>query len=69
MKHNEGFSGGSVSKEAVCNAGDSGSIPRWGQSPGEEQGNPLQYSCLENSVDRGAWQATDHEVTLLRIKL
>ena len=40
-----------------------------GKSPGKGSVNPLQYSCRENSVDRGAWQATDHEVTLLRIKL
>ena len=43
-----GFPGGSVSKESACNTGDLGSIPRWGRSPGEGNGNPLQYSCLEN---------------------
>ena len=48
---------------------DLGSVPELGKSPGKGSVNPLQYSCLENSVDRGAWQATDHEVTLLRIKL
>ena len=48
---------------------DLGSVPESGKSPGKGSVNPLQYSCLENSVDRGAWQATDHEVTLLRIKL
>ena len=42
--------------------GDEGSIPGSGRSPEERNGNPLQYSCLENSVDRGAWQATVHEV-------
>ena len=48
---------------------DLGSVPESGKSPGKGSVNPLQYSCRENSVDRGAWQATDHEVTLLRIKL
>ena len=47
--------GGSDSKASVCNAGDLGSIPRSGRSPGEGNGNPLQYSCLENPMDRGAW--------------
>ena len=56
-----GFSGGSVSKGSAYNAGDLGSIPELGRSPGN--GNPLQYSCLENSMDRGAWWATVHEVT------
>ena len=42
--------------------GDTGSIPESGRSPGGENGNPLQYSCLENSMDRGAWQATDYRV-------
>ena len=49
------FPGGSVSKESVCNAGDPGSIPGSGRSPGEGNGNPLQYSCLKNPMDRGAW--------------
>ena len=53
-----GFPGSSVGKESACNAGDPGSIPGWGRSPGEGNGNPLQYSCLENPTDRGAWQAT-----------
>ena len=44
-------------KESVCIAGDANSTPGWGRSPGEGNGNPLQYSCLENSMDRGAWQA------------
>ena len=47
----------SISKEFSCNAGDLSSIPGLGRSPGEGNGNPLQYSCLENSVDRGIWQA------------
>ena len=42
-------------KESACNAGDMGSNPRSGRSPGEGSGNPFQYSCLENSMDRGAW--------------
>ena len=57
-----GFPGGSAGKESICNAGDPGSIPGSGKSPGDGNGNPLQYSCLENSKDRGAWQATVHEV-------
>ena len=58
-----GFSHSSVGKESACNAGDPGSIPGSGRSPGEANGNPLQYSCLENPMDRGAWQATVYEVT------
>ena len=54
------FPGGSDGKESACNAGDPGSIPGLGRPLGEENGNPLQYSCLENSMDRGAWQATVH---------
>ena len=57
------FSDGSDGKESACNAGDLGSIPGLGRSPGEGNGNPLQYSSLENSMDRGAWQATVHVVT------
>ena len=53
-----GFSGGSDGKESSCNAGDPGSIPGSGRSPGEGNGNLLQYSCLEKSVDRAAWWAT-----------
>ena len=52
-----GFPGGSAGKESACNAGDLGSIPGLGRSPGEGNGNPLQYSCLENSLNRRAWQA------------
>ena len=54
------FPGGSDGKESVCNAGDSGSIPGLGRSPGEGNGYPFQYSCLENSMAREAWQATVH---------
>ena len=57
-----GFPGGSDSKESACNAGDPGSIPGSERPPGEGNGLPLQYSHLENSVDRGAWQATVLEV-------
>ena len=57
-----GFPGGSDDKASACNAGDLGSIPGLGRSPGEENGNPLQYSCLENPMDRGAWWATAHGV-------
>ena len=51
----KGFPGGSDHKEYACNAGDPGSTPGVGRSPGEGNGNPLQYSCLENPMDRGAW--------------
>ena len=54
---------GSDSKEFACNAGDPGSIPGAGRSPGEGKGNPLQYVCLENPMDRGAWWATVHGVS------
>ena len=57
-----GFPGGSDSKESACNVGDLGSIPGWGKSPRGEHGNPLQHSCQENPMDRGAWQATVHRV-------
>ena len=57
-----GFSGGSDSKESAFIAGNLGSVPGSGRSPGGEHGSPLQYSCLENSMDRGAWQATAHAV-------
>ena len=50
-----GFSGGPDGKETACNVGDPGLTPGSGRSPGEGHGSPLQYSCLENSVDRGAW--------------
>ena len=58
----EGFPGSSDGKESACNAGDQGSIPGLGRSPGEGSGNPLQYSCLENPLDRGALWATVHGV-------
>ena len=54
---------GSDSKESACNGGDPGSIAGSGRSPGEGIGNPLQYSCLENPMDRGAWRATVHGVS------
>ena len=57
-----GLPGGSDCKASACNAGDPGSIPGSGRSPGEGNGNPLQYSCLENSMDGGAWKATVHGV-------
>ena len=53
-----GFPGGSDSKESTCSAGDLGLIPGLGRSPGKGNGYPLQYSGLENSIDRGAWQST-----------
>ena len=56
--HIWGFPGGSDTKESACKAVDPGLIPGLGSSPGEKNGYPLQYSCLENSMDRGAWQAT-----------
>ena len=56
------FPDSSDCKESTCNSGDVGSIPRSGSSPGEGHGYPLQYSCLENSMDRGAWQTTVHGV-------
>ena len=58
-----GLSCGSDDKESACNAGDLGLIPGSGRSPGGGNGNPLQHACLENFKDRGAWQATVHEVT------
>ena len=58
-----GFPGGSVVKNLPANTGDMGSTPGSGRSPGEGNGNPLQYSGLENSMDRGAWWAIVHGVT------
>ena len=58
------FPGGSDGKESACSAGDLGSIPGLGRSPLEGNGNPLQYSCLENSMDGGAWWATVHGVSV-----
>ena len=59
----QGFSNGSDGQESPCSAGDLGSIPRSGRSPGEGNGKPLQYSCLGNPMDRAAWRATVHRVT------
>ena len=64
-REKEDFLDGSVGKESTYNAGDTGdagSIPGEGRSPGEGNGNPLQYFCLENSMDRGAWRATVYRV-------
>ena len=61
-----GFSGGTGGKESTLNAGDLGLIPGSGRSPGEGSGNPLQYSCLENPMNRGAWWATVHGVAKSR---
>ena len=63
------FPGGSEVKESACNVGDLGSIPGSGRSPGEGNGNPLQYSCLENPMDRGAWWATVHGVANSQTRL
>ena len=59
------FPGGSDGKETACSAGDEDFIPGLGRCPGEGKGYPLQYSCLENSMDRGAWQAKVHRVAKL----
>ena len=58
-----GFTGGLDGKESACNVGDMGLIPGLGRSHGGGHGNPLQYSCLENPMDRGAWWAAAHGVT------
>ena len=58
-----GFPCGSVVKNLPANVGDAGSIPGLGRSPGGGNGSPPQYSCLENSLDRGAWWATVHVIT------
>ena len=63
MQISGGFPGGSDGKESASNAGDLGLIPGLGRCPGEGSGYPLQYSCLLNSMERGAWRATVHEVT------
>ena len=63
LKYFWGFSGGSNGKQSACNAGDPGLIPESGRSHGEGNDNPLQYSCLENSMDGGACWATVHGVT------
>jgi len=64
-----GFPHSSLGKESACNAGDLGLIPGSGRSPGEGNGNLLQYSCLENPMDRGAWQATVHGVAKSQTRL
>ena len=63
------FPDGSEGKASACNVGDLGSIPGLGRSPGEGNGNPLQYSCLENPTDRGAWWATVYGVTKSQTQL
>ena len=64
---NEGFPGGSDGKASVCNAGDLGSIPGLGRSPGEGNGSPLQYSCLENPMDGGGpWSHKQSDTTKRR---
>ena len=64
-----GFPSGSNGKESACNASDSGLTPGLGRSLGERNGHPLQYSCLENSMDRGAWQAIAHGVAKSQTRL
>ena len=64
-REKEDFTDGSAHKESTCNVGDTGSagsVPGEGTSPGEGHGNPLQYFCLENSMDRGAWRSTVYRV-------
>ena len=61
------FPSGSVSKESACNAGDPGSVARLERSPGERNGNSLQYSCLGNPMDRRAWRATGHGIAELNM--
>ena len=64
-----GYLDSSVSKESTCNAGDPGSIPGLGRSPGEGNSNSFQYSCLGNPMDRGAWWATVHGIARIRHEL
>ena len=64
-----GFPGSPVVKNLLANAGDACLIPGWRRSPGEGNGNPLQYSCLENVMDRGAWQATVHRAAKSQTQL
>ena len=66
---NYGLSGGLVGKESACNAGDTGSIPGLGRSPGGWHDNPLWYSCLENPMDRGAWRIMGHRVAKSQTQL
>ena len=65
----QGFPGGTEVKASACNVGDLGSIPGSGRSPGEENGNPLQYSCLENPMEGGACWATVHGVAKSQTQL
>ena len=69
FSNDENFLGGSEDKASACNAGDPGSIPGLGRSLGEGNGNPLQYSCMENPMDRGAWRATVHRVAKSQTRL
>ena len=64
-----GFPCSSVSKESACSTGDPGSIPELGRSSGDGNGNPFQYPCLENLMDRGAWWAAVHGVAKSRARL
>ena len=67
--YNEGFPRGSVVKDLAANMGDMGSVPGWGRSPGEGNGNSVQHSCLENSKDRGAWWGAVHGVAKSQTRL
>ena len=67
--HKRTFLGGSVVKNLSASAGDSSLIPGVGRSPGEGNGNPLQFSCLGNPMDRGAWRATVHSITKSQTQL
>ena len=67
--YTQAFPGATVAKNPPANAGDPDSIPGLGRSPGEGNGKPLQYSCLETPTDRGAWQATVHGVTKVLTRL
>ena len=69
QQKNGGFPSGSEGKESACSAEDLGLIPGSGRSPGEGNSNALQYSCLENPMDRGAWWATVHGVTKSQTQL
>ena len=69
LKIHQGFPGGSVDKESACGMGEMCSIPGLGRAPGEGNGNPLQYPCLENPMDRGAWWPTVHGVAKSQTRL
>ena len=69
IQSNKGLPGGSEIKASACNAGDLGSVPGSGRSSGEGNGNPLQYYCLENPMDRGTWQATVHGMAKSQTRL